>query len=153
MEFIVYPVEYISEGTKSTKDPTRDELREYFSKFGEVTDVFIPQAFASVTFADPEVAKSLCGKDYIIKGVSVHVSTASSKTDLQSKGGIQGLGTPAGMSFRLFAFSLFLGSLMSPLYNPIRLKLIVSSLGLRATMLLCSFTFFNCDGQSVDVSD
>ncbi|KAK2713680.1 TAR DNA-binding protein 43-like [Artemia franciscana] len=88
----------VKEGTKSTKDPTRDELREYFSKFGEVTDVFIPQAFASVTFADPEVAKSLCGKDYIIKGVSVHVSTASSKTDLQSKGGIQGLGTPAGAS-------------------------------------------------------
>ncbi|XP_065560119.1 TAR DNA-binding protein 43-like [Artemia franciscana] len=84
---------------RCTEDMTPDEIREYFSKFGEVTDVFIPRpfrAFAFVTFADPEVANSLCGEDHIIKGVSVHVSTASPKTDLQSKGGIQGLGSPAG---------------------------------------------------------
>ena len=39
---------------------TADDLREYFSKFGEVTDVFIPKpfrAFAFVTFLDPEVAQ------------------------------------------------------------------------------------------------
>ena len=37
-----------------------DDLREYFSKYGEVTDVFIPKpfrAFAFVTFLDPEVAQ------------------------------------------------------------------------------------------------
>ena len=37
-----------------------DDLRDYFSKFGEVTDVFIPKpfrAFAFVTFLDPEVAQ------------------------------------------------------------------------------------------------
>ena len=39
---------------------TAEDLRDYFSKFGEVTDVFIPKpfrAFAFVTFLDPEVAQ------------------------------------------------------------------------------------------------
>ena len=37
---------------------TADDLKDYFSKFGEVTDVFIPKpfrAFAFITFLDPEV--------------------------------------------------------------------------------------------------
>ena len=45
---------------RCTEDMTADDLREYFSKFGEVTDVFIPKpfrAFAFVTFLDPEVAQ------------------------------------------------------------------------------------------------
>ena len=47
---------------RCTEDMTADDLREYFSKFGEVTDVFIPKpfrAFAFVTFLDPEVAQVL----------------------------------------------------------------------------------------------
>ena len=35
-------------------------MKDYFSKYGEVTDVFIPKpfrAFAFVTFLDPEVAQ------------------------------------------------------------------------------------------------
>jgi RNA recognition motif-containing protein len=39
---------------------TGDDLKDYFSKFGEVTDVFIPKpfrAFAFVTFLDPEVTR------------------------------------------------------------------------------------------------
>ncbi|CAG0896711.1 unnamed protein product [Cyprideis torosa] len=66
------------------EEMTPDDLREYFSKFGEVTDVFIPKpfrAFAFVTFMDPEIAHSLCGEDHIIKGVSVHVSSAAPKND------------------------------------------------------------------------
>merc|ERR1712168_969560 len=69
---------------RCTEDMTADDLRDYFSKFGEVTDVFIPKpfrAFAFVTFLDPEVAQSLCGEDHIVKGVSVHVSNAAPKTD------------------------------------------------------------------------
>lgn len=56
---------------RCTEDLTADDLREYFGKFGEVTDVFIPKpfrAFSFVTFLDPEVAQSLCGEDHIIKG-------------------------------------------------------------------------------------
>ncbi|KAL5015406.1 hypothetical protein ScPMuIL_009676 [Solemya velum] len=64
------------------EDMTADDLRNYFNKFGEVVDVFIPKpfrAFAFVTFADPEVAQSLCGEDHIIKGASVHISSAAPK--------------------------------------------------------------------------
>ncbi|GLH08297.1 Heterogeneous nuclear ribonucleoprotein A1, A2/B1 homolog [Gryllus bimaculatus] len=78
---------------RCTEDMQADDLREYFSKFGEVTDVFIPKpfrAFAFVTFLDPEVAQSLCGEDHIIKGVSVHVSNAAPKSDpnVRSFGGM-----------------------------------------------------------------
>ncbi|XP_055515365.1 TAR DNA-binding protein 43-like [Leucoraja erinacea] len=64
------------------EDMTADELRQFFSEFGDVTDVFIPQpfrAFAFVTFADDQVAQSLCGEDLIIKGSSVHISSAEPK--------------------------------------------------------------------------
>lgn len=69
---------------RCTEDLTQDDLREYFSKFGEVTDVFIPKpfrAFSFVTFLDPEIAQGLCGEDHIIKGVSVHVSNAAPKSE------------------------------------------------------------------------
>lgn len=69
---------------RCTEDLTATDLREYFTKFGEVTDVFIPKpfrAFSFVTFLDPEVAQSLCGEDHIVKGVSVHVSNAAPKSD------------------------------------------------------------------------
>lgn len=44
--------------------------------------MFLPRpfrAFAFVTFADAEVAHSLTGDDHIIKGISVHVSSATPK--------------------------------------------------------------------------
>ena len=47
-----------------------EDLREYFGKYGEVTDVFIPKpfrAFAFVTFLDPEVAQVT----FIIQGRKV----------------------------------------------------------------------------------
>ncbi|UYV82001.1 TARDBP [Cordylochernes scorpioides] len=78
---------------RCTEDIDADDLREYFSKFGEVTDVFIPRpfrAFAFVTFLDPEVAQSLCGEDHIIKGTSIHVSNAVPKMEggpYQQRGG------------------------------------------------------------------
>lgn len=59
---------------------TVDDLRCYFSQFGEVTDVYIPKpfrSFAFVTFDSPDTAQNLIGEDHVIKGVSVHVSEAS----------------------------------------------------------------------------
>lgn len=69
---------------RCTSDMTPNDLREFFSQFGEVVDVYIPKpfrAFAFVTFADPQVAATLCGEDYIIKNASVHVSNASPKNN------------------------------------------------------------------------
>lgn len=66
-----------------TEDIAAEDLRMYFSKYGEVIDVFIPKpyrAFAFVTFADAETAQALCGEDHIIKGASVHVSSAVPKS-------------------------------------------------------------------------
>lgn len=71
------------------EDMTADDLRNYFSKFGEVLDVFIPKpfrAFAFVTFTDPEVAQNLCGEDHIIAGTSVHISTAAPKNYDKERG-------------------------------------------------------------------
>lgn len=81
---------------RCTEDLSQDDLREYFSKFGEVTDVFIPKpfrAFSFVTFLDPEIAQSLCGEDHIIKGVSVHVSNAAPKAQDSSRN--QNFGNPS----------------------------------------------------------
>jgi len=74
---------------RTTEELSADDLREYFEKFGEVTDVFIPKpfrAFAFVTFLDTEVAQSLCGEDHIIKGVSVNISNATPKADRDRDG-------------------------------------------------------------------
>ena len=71
------------------EDMTADDLRNYFCKFGEVLDVFIPKpfrAFAFVTFSDPEVAQNLCGDDHIIAGTSVHISTAAPKNYDKERG-------------------------------------------------------------------
>lgn len=75
---------------RCTEDITADDLKEYFSQFGTVTDVFIPKpyrAFAFVTFSDPQVAFNLFGEDHIVKGVSVNVSEASPKNDNKSTNG------------------------------------------------------------------
>ena len=68
---------------RCTEDISTEDLREYFEEYGEVIDVFIPKpfrAFAFVTFQDPAVAQRLCGEDHIIKGASVHLSSAAPKT-------------------------------------------------------------------------
>lgn len=70
---------------RCSEDITADDLLEYFSQFGEVTDVFIPKpfrAFAFVTFLDVDVAQSLCGEDHIIKGTSIHVDNAVPKNEI-----------------------------------------------------------------------
>ncbi|KAK7497777.1 hypothetical protein BaRGS_00010911 [Batillaria attramentaria] len=89
---------------RCTEDISTDDLRAYFAKFGEVVDVFIPKpfrAFAFVTFADAEVAQSLCGDDHIIKGTSVHISNAAPKSFDKAGGpktgfGGMGYGTQGG---------------------------------------------------------
>lgn len=86
---------------RCTEDISAEDLRNYFSNFGEVVDVFIPKpfrAFAFVTFSDPEIAQSLCGDDHIIKGTSVHVSNAAPKS-FDKAAGKAGFGGAAGPGF------------------------------------------------------
>ncbi|XP_050513263.1 TAR DNA-binding protein 43-like isoform X2 [Diabrotica virgifera virgifera] len=67
-----------------TEEITAEDVRQYFKKFGEVTDVYMPKdfkAFCFVTFLDPEIAQALCGEDHIIKGSSVYVSDAAPKNN------------------------------------------------------------------------
>ncbi|XP_068146704.1 TAR DNA-binding protein 43 isoform X1 [Drosophila tropicalis] len=92
---------------RCTEDINSDDLREYFSKFGEVTDVFIPRpfrAFSFVTFLDPDVAQSLCGEDHIIKGVSVHVSNAAPKAEQNRNHQGQSYNYNSGNSFGMHSY-------------------------------------------------
>ncbi|XP_070134194.1 TAR DNA-binding protein 43 isoform X2 [Drosophila bipectinata] len=92
---------------RCTEDINSDDLREYFSKFGEVTDVFIPRpfrAFSFVTFLDPDVAQSLCGEDHIIKGVSVHVSNAAPKAEQNRNSQAQNYNYNSGNSFGMNSY-------------------------------------------------
>lgn len=57
-----------------------DDLREFFSQFGEVIEVSYPKKFkgyAFITFLDQQIAKNVCGQDFIIKGYSVCVSRST----------------------------------------------------------------------------
>jgi RNA recognition motif-containing protein len=64
---------------RCTKDHTEEVLREYFSQYGVVTEVYIPHPFkacAFITFQEARVAKSLIDEEHVIEGVTVHTSTA-----------------------------------------------------------------------------
>ncbi|XP_073441177.1 TAR DNA-binding protein 43 [Dendrobates tinctorius] len=87
---------------RCTEDMSAEELRQFFTQYGEVVDVFIPKpfrAFAFVTFADDQVAQSLCGEDLIIKGVSVHVSTAEPKHNNNNRSPLERGGRFPGPNF------------------------------------------------------
>uniref|UniRef100_A0A2I3SFV3 TAR DNA-binding protein 43 n=1 Tax=Pan troglodytes TaxID=9598 RepID=A0A2I3SFV3_PANTR len=82
----VYVVNY-PKGNKRKMGET--ELREFFSQYGDVMDVFVPKpfrAFAFVPFADDQIARSLCGEDSM-KGISVHISNAEPKRNSSNMGG------------------------------------------------------------------
>lgn len=56
------------------------DLREFFSQFGEIVEISYPKKFkgyAFVTFSDPEVARKICGQDFVINGYSVCVSKST----------------------------------------------------------------------------
>ncbi|KAL5108172.1 TAR DNA-binding protein 43 [Taenia crassiceps] len=65
-----------------TEDITADMLRDHFSQFGHITDVFVPRpfrSFAFITFEDPGVAASLLGEDQVINGHTLTVGSAVPK--------------------------------------------------------------------------
>lgn len=57
-----------------------NDLREFFSRFGEIVEISYPKKFkgyAFVTFTNPEVARKICGQDFVINGYSVCVSKST----------------------------------------------------------------------------
>ena len=65
-----------------TADTSQEDLREYFEKFGEVTDVYIPQPyrkFSFITFASGEVAKAVQSQNHRLKGSLLNVIYAEPK--------------------------------------------------------------------------
>merc|ERR1711909_180911 len=72
-----------------TENLTKEDLRDHFEAFGQVTDVYVPSPFrhfAFVQFSESKVAQSLLGKEHIIKGVSVKIGEASPKGREQGGG-------------------------------------------------------------------
>jgi len=73
-----------------TENLTKEDLKDHFESFGQVTDVYIPSPFrhfAFVQFSESKVAQSLLGKEHMIKGVSVKIGEASPKGRDQHGGG------------------------------------------------------------------
>lgn len=65
-----------------------NDLREFFSQFGEIVEVSYPKKFkgyAFVTFADVDVAQRVIGSDFVIKGFSVCVSKSTHGTNNVNK--------------------------------------------------------------------
>lgn len=75
-----------------TSEINNDDLRDYFNKYGIISDIFIPKpfrGFAFVTFSElflnQEITPDLFGDDHIIKGISVHVSNAVPKAEMSNQ--------------------------------------------------------------------
>lgn len=69
-----------------TEDLTEDVLREYFSQFGEISDLYVPKpfrAFAFVTFVDSDSAKNVCTREHKIKETKVYVTEAVPKGETE----------------------------------------------------------------------
>uniref|UniRef100_A0A2I3GCC1 TAR DNA-binding protein 43 n=1 Tax=Nomascus leucogenys TaxID=61853 RepID=A0A2I3GCC1_NOMLE len=83
---LVYVVNYPKDNKRKMGET---DLWEFFSRYGDVMDAFIPnpfRAFAFVPFAEDQIAQSLCGED-LIKGISVHISNAEPKHNGSNMGG------------------------------------------------------------------
>ena len=53
-----------------TENLSKEDLRDHFEAFGQVTDVYIPspfRQFAFVQFSESKIAQSLLGKEHMIK--------------------------------------------------------------------------------------
>jgi len=65
-----------------------DALRNYFIKFGEISDLFLPKphrGFAFVTFTDPSSAQKVIGKDHKVGDCSVVCTEAIPKKEMGTK--------------------------------------------------------------------
>lgn len=71
-----------------SEDVDEDALRDYFIKFGEISDLFLPRphrGFAFVTFTDPSSAQKVIGKDHKVGDCNVVCTEAIPKKDMGPK--------------------------------------------------------------------
>ena len=66
---------------------TTDDLREYFSKFGELADVYIPtpfRNFAFITYASQDEGRSALQADHVLRGMRLNVQERNEDTRKQN---------------------------------------------------------------------
>jgi hypothetical protein len=91
---------------KLTKDTSEADVKEYFGRFGFVTDVYMPKAkdnkaehrgFGFVTFETDDAIKRVVGAGtHKLKGSTIAIDIAMPKLDEELGGGVDGLGPGAG---------------------------------------------------------
>jgi len=73
-----------------TESITQEDLEEYFKKFGDIVEVFVPRPFkgiAFVSFTKPDAALTALDQDHTIKDIRLSVSVAMPKDKDQRRGG------------------------------------------------------------------
>lgn len=79
---------------------TTDDLRNHFSEYGTLTDVFIPKPFrnfAFVTFGTSDMAQSIFKHKHVIKGTPIQISEAIPRDSVPNNyGGVGGGGYSGG---------------------------------------------------------
>lgn len=86
-----------------TESITQEDLEEYFKKFGDIVEVFVPRPFkgiAFVSFTKSDAALTALDQDHIIKDIRLSVSVAMPKDKDQRRGSRNGGGTPYGSRMR-----------------------------------------------------
>lgn len=81
---------------------TTDDLRNHFSEYGTLTDVFIPKPFrnfAFVTFGTSDMAQSIFKHKHVIKGSPVQISEAIPRDNAPNNYGSGGGGGGGGGGF------------------------------------------------------
>jgi RNA recognition motif-containing protein len=80
-----------------TENITQEDLEEYFKKFGDIVEVFVPRPFkgiAFVSFTQSDSALTALDQDHTIKDTRLSVSVAMPKDkDPRSRGGRSGGGS------------------------------------------------------------
>lgn len=71
-----------------SEDIDEDALKNYFIKFGEISDLFLPRphrGFAFVTFTEPTSAQKVIGKDHKVGDCSIVCTEAIPKKEMAPK--------------------------------------------------------------------
>jgi len=74
-------------------DTEKDELREYLSKFGEITDMYVPspfKGFGFVTYASSDVGSYVMRETHIYRGARLHLNKAEQSRAFNQKRGNKG---------------------------------------------------------------